>query len=128
MNETIAVEAVRATTAAQAAQPVQPTSDVADPSAVSRFQAAMGVQDAEKPDDIPFAKQVADAWRFAQDQNQGIMHRIHALADLRSERALSAADMVQLQYEVANLSIQQQVVAHVAEKASSAITTLVRNS
>lgn len=128
MNEAIAVEAVRATTATQAAQPIQPTADVADPSAVSRFQAAMGVQDAQEVDDIPFAKQVSDAWRSAQAQNQGIMHRIQALSDLRAGNSVSAARMVQLQYEVANLSFQQQIVANVSEKASTAISTLVKNS
>ena len=41
--------------------------------------------------------------------------------------SLSIAEMSELQYEVANLSFQQEVVAKVADKASNAIQTLVKN-
>ena len=39
----------------------------------------------------------------------------------------SAGEMVELQYEVMNLAFQQEVVTKVADKASTAIQTLVKN-
>ena len=39
----------------------------------------------------------------------------------------SAGDLVELQYEVMNLSFQQEVVTKVADKSSNAIQTLVKN-
>ena len=39
----------------------------------------------------------------------------------------SSAELVELQYEVMNLSFQQEVVAKVADKTSSAVQTLVKN-
>jgi type III secretion system YscI/HrpB-like protein len=39
----------------------------------------------------------------------------------------SSAELVELQYEVMNLSFQQEVVAKVADKTSNAVQTLVKN-
>ncbi len=132
MTESMIVEAVRAAGAqgVAPAQEVQSASRVADPSAVARFEAAMSadpVHGAAAVDAIPFASQAAAAWRGAQANNQGILHRIRALTQLRAERALSAPEMIELQYEVANLAFQQEVVTKVADKSSSAIQTLIRN-
>ncbi|MBR1586761.1 MAG: type III secretion system inner rod subunit SctI, partial [Kiritimatiellae bacterium] len=99
----------------------------ADPSAVARFQAAMGVQDVKGPDPIPFASEAAAAWRSAQVNNQGILHRIRALTQLEKMHGPSAGDLVELQYEVMNLSFQQEVVTKVADKSSNAVQTLVKN-
>ena len=66
-------------------------------------------------------------WQSAQDNPQGILHRIKALGELRGTHAPSAVEMSELQYEVANLSFQQEVVAKVADKASQAIQTLIKN-
>ena len=128
MTESMIVEAVRAASgpvsAAQPAEAVGAVSPAADPSAVQRFQAAMA---AEGPDPVPFVSEVSAAWRSAHENNQGLLHRIRALADLGRMSGPSAGEMVELQYEVMNLAFQQEVVAKVADKASNAIQTLVKN-
>ena len=120
MTEAMIIEAVKGAKL-NGVEPIEKMPEVADPGAVSRFQAAM------EPDPIPFAQGVSDVWHVAQENRQGILHRIRALAELRGEHALSVAEMSMLQYEVANLSFQQEVVAKVADKASNAIQTLVKN-
>ena len=105
------------------AAPAQQTapSQAADPAAVARFNAAMDVTP------VPFASEASAAWRSAQANNQGILHRIRALSELNKMHGPSAGDMVELQYEVMNLSFQQEIVTKVADKSSNAIQTLVKN-
>ena len=127
MTEQMTVEAVKAAGAggAQAIASGQDAAGAANrvPSAeaVQRFEAAMAA------DPIPFASEATAAWRSAQANNQGILHRIRALSDLRETHSPSAANLVELQYEVMNLAFQQEVVTKVADKASTAIQTLVKN-
>ena len=124
MTEQMMVEAVRAVggPASQlSADEAQSVSGVADPSAVSRFQAAMDV------DPVPFASEVSAVWRTAQVNNQGLLHRIRALTDLRNTHSPSMPNMIELQYEVMNLTFQQEVVTKVADKASNAVQTLIKN-
>ncbi len=133
MTEQMIVEAVRAAgaggaaadpTAVGAAQPV------ADPAAVSRFEAAMaagGPQQVAAADPIPFASQASAVWRSAQINNQGILHRIRALSDLKNTHSPSMGNLIELQYEVMNLAFQQEVVTKVADKSSNAIQTLIKN-
>lgn len=120
MTETMAVEAIRGLSAG-ATLPAEQVAQVADPEAVSRFQDAM------EADPIPFADGLSSVWHVAQDNHQEMLHRIKALSEMRGERALSIAEMSELQYEVANLSFQQEVVAKVADKSSQAIQTLIKN-
>ena len=131
MTESMIVEAVRAAGGPQrtAADPgaVNASVSVADPSAVSRFNAAMGVQGTPEVDPVPFASEVSAAWRSAQVNNQGILHRIRALSQLGRMHGPAAGDLVELQYEVANLAFQQEVVTKVADKTSNAIQTLIKN-
>ena len=133
MTEAMIVEAVRAAGAATNQMPVQAAdavAPVADPSAVARFNSAMGVggvQAASPADPIPFASEASAVWRSAQANNQGILHRIRALSEMRGRHNVAAQDMLELQYEVMNLSFQQQVVTKVAEKSSTAVQTLVKN-
>lgn len=135
MTEAMIVEAVRAAQSSTAADPamvggVNAPSSVADPSAVSRFQAAMGVNGVDAPaaiDPIPFASEASAAWRSAQTNNQGILHRIRALSQLAGMHGPSAPEMIELQYEVMNLAFQQEVVTKVADKSSNAIQTLIKN-
>ena len=127
--ETLAVEAIRASqsaTAAQTAGQAAAAGPSAPPSAsaVARFEAAMGP---DAPTAVPFVSQVSAAWRSAQANNQGMIHRIRALAEMQGRHSLSAAEMVELQYEVMNLTFQQEVVTKVADKSSNAIQTLVKN-
>jgi type III secretion system YscI/HrpB-like protein len=77
--------------------------------------------------EIPFASQLSAAWRSAQANNQGMLHRIRALSELQGKHSLSAAELVELQYEVMNLSFQQEVVTKVADKTSTAVQTLIKN-
>ena len=127
--ETLAVEAIRASqsaTAAQTAGQAAAAGPSAPPSAsaVAKFEAAMAP---DAPTEIPFASQVSAAWQSAQANNQGMLHRIRALAELQGSHSLSAAEMVELQYEVMNLSFQQEVVTKVADKTSNAVQTLIKN-
>ena len=130
--ETLAVEAIRASqsaTAAQATGQAAAAGPSAPPgaSAVSRFQAAMAADAPQGVSEIPFASQLSAAWRSAQANNQGMLHRIRALAELQGKHSLSSAELVELQYEVMNLSFQQEVVTKIADKSSSAVQTLIKN-
>ena len=131
MTEAMIVEAVKAAGGAQMSATdsgaVNASAPVADPSAVSRFNAAMGVQGTTEVDPIPFASEVSAAWRSAQVNNQGILHRIRALSQLGRMHGPASGELVELQYEVMNLSFQQEVVTKVADKTSNAIQTLVKN-
>ena len=131
MTESMIVEAVKAAGGAQMSATdsgaVNASAPVADPSAVSRFNAAMGVQGTAEVDPIPFASEVSAAWRSAQVNNQGILHRIRALSQLGRMHGPASGELVELQYEVMNLSFQQEVVTKVADKTSNAIQTLVKN-
>ena len=127
--ETLAVEAIRASqSAAQTAGPdgLAPSSPIAPPSAsaVAKFEAAMAP---DAPTAIPFASQVSAAWRSAQANNQGMIHRIRALSEMQGRHSLAASELVELQYEVMNLSFQQEVVTKVADKTSTAVQTLIKN-
>ena len=127
MTESMIVEAVRSVSAqTNAAAATSATAGVsaADPASVARFQAAMGTQ---SPDPIPFASEASAAWRSAQANNQGILHRIRALSHLERPGGVTAGELVELQYEVMNLAFQQEVVTKVADKSSAAIQTLVKN-
>jgi len=130
--EALAVEAIRASQSATAAQ-TGAAAAAAGPSAapsassVSRFEAAMAANAPQGVSEIPFASQVSAAWRSAQANNQGMLHRIRALTDLRGRHSVSAPEMLELQYEVMNLSFQQDVVTKIADKASNAVQTLIKN-
>lgn len=119
MTEAITVEAVRGM--GLNAILTEQVPQVASPDAVARFQDAM------ETTPVPFADGVREAWHASQDNYQGILHRIKALGEMQAEHALSIAELSELQYEVANLSFQQEVVAKVADKSSQAIQTLVKN-
>ena len=130
--EALAVEAIRASqsaTAAQTGAAVAVAGPSAAPSAssVSRFEAAMAASAPQGVSEIPFASQVSAVWRSAQANNQGMLHRIRALSELQGQHSLSAAELVELQYEVMNLSFQQEVVTKIADKSSTAVQTLIKN-
>ena len=135
MTEAMIVEAVRAVQSGVYADPTIGGSTaasvaVANPAAVERFQAAMGVTGANSisaVDPIPFAIEASAAWRSAQVNNQGILHRIRALSQLGGMNGPSAPEMIELQYEVMNLAFQQEVVTKVADKSSNAVQTLIKN-
>jgi type III secretion system YscI/HrpB-like protein len=132
--ETLAIEAIRASQSATSAQAAAAGSGVsserlAAPSAtaVSKFEAAMAANAPTAVSEVPFASQVSAVWRSAQANNQGMLHRIKALTEISAQHSLSAPELLELQYEVVNLSFQQDVVTKVADKASNAVQTLIKN-
>ena len=136
MTETLTVEAVQAVQM-EAARDLTVTqtapAPTAAPSAVERFQAAMGVTapaqvDAVRQiDGIPFANEIAATWQSAQINRQGLLHRIKALNEMAAKDGYSLGQLTELQYEVATLSFQQDVLTKVAEKSSNAVQTLIKN-
>ena len=123
MTEAMVVEAVRAATAnSQVAGTAVPAAP--DPAAVERFMSAMSP---EKVDEIPFAAQIAATWKNAEGNYQGILHRVKALAEIRERHYPSAAELSELQYEIANLTFQQEVATNIAKKSSDAVSTLIKN-
>lgn len=129
MTEAMVVEAIRASrgTGFDALTQAQNVGNVADPSAVERFQAAMQSQAVGNVNPVPFASEVGAVWNFARVQNQEMLQRIHKLSNLASMEAASVPQLIELQYEVMNLSFQQDVVTKVADKTSQAIQTLIKN-
>lgn len=130
MNESMIVEAIRAAHGVGGMDPVmqaRAAERVADASAVERFQAALAPTAVDAASAVPFASKVGAAWDSARIQNQEMLHRIHALSDLASMEHASVSQLIELQYEVMNLSFQQDVVTKVADKASTAIQTLIKN-
>lgn len=132
MTEQMIIEAVKAagTNVTQTAQMQQAAHATADPNAVAAFQAAMapqGVTATQAVTEIPFAAQVAGTWKVAQENYQGLVHRIKALTELREMHGPSSAELSELQYEIQNLSFQQEVVTSIAKKASDAVSTLIKN-
>lgn len=121
-----AIEAVRA---AQAPQSVAYLNEMAaakaaNPEDVAAFERAMAPQAA---DPVPFASQLAEAWRGAQDVRQAKLHRIESLITSNAADGRSMDKMMRLQYELINFHFQQEVVSDIAKKASTAIETLVKN-
>ena len=133
MTEAMTIEAIRAAGAGGPQMDptnLQPANLQPSASAVQRFEAVMATgapQSVSAADPIPFASEAAAAWRSAQVNNQGILHRIRALSDLRQTHSPSMGNLIELQYEVMNLSFQQEVVTKVADKSSNAIQTLIKN-
>lgn len=129
MTESMIVEAIRAArgTGMDPAVQMQSIEKTADPSAVERFQAAMGAPGVGESQAIPFVSEVGKAWDSAKTQNQALLHRIRALSELSSMNSASAQNLIELQYQVMNLAFQQDVVTKIADKASSAIQTLIKN-
>ena len=76
---------------------------------------------------VPFADEMSSVWRSAQTNNQGFLHRIRTLSELTHRGGVATGELLELQYEVMNLSFQQEIVTKVADKSSNAIQTLVKN-
>ena len=134
MTDALMVEAIRSVKMNQAekvgVQEAAAPQAVASPGAVERFEAAMGVEKTnETPlvSGVPFAEQLSSLWRSTQASNQAHLHRIKALSELNGSTGFTSADLLELQYEVAALSFQQEVVAKVADKSSNAVQTLIKN-
>ena len=130
MTDGIIVEAIRSvklTGTASDAQVANGTAPVANPDAVAKFQAAMGVDGVEKADAVPFVDEMSAVWRSSQENHQGLLHRIKALNEMNAQGGVTIGNLTELQYEVATLSFQQEIVGKVADKTSNAIQTLIKN-
>ena len=131
MNEGMIVEAIRSVrmSPGQEATAMGNGGPVNSPAAVERFQAAMAAGDVAAPTQVqavPFANEVSAVWRNAQVDHQDMLHRIRALSEL-GQHGTNAMALLELQYEVANLAFQQEVVAKVADKSSNTVQTLIKN-
>ena len=127
MVELASIEAVRAVQAPQSVAYLNEQMNanrVADPEAVAAFEEAMCPQG---PDPVPFAQQVSEAWRSAQDVRSEKLKRIESLISTSPAEGRSADAMLRLQYELINFGFQQEVVSDIAKKASTAIETLIKN-
>ena len=133
MNDDMIVEAIRSVRMNQADSAQAPGSGVqtaANPAAVERFQAAMAVDEtapAARIEALPFADEVSATWRRAQAAHQESLHRLQALSEMSGREGVSAAALLEMQYDVANLAFQQEVVSKVADKSSNAVQTLIKN-
>ncbi len=128
MTESMIVEAIRSAGLSETnAMAGAGAAAAPDPAAVAQFQAAMAASEPTPAAEVPFADAVAKSWTRAHENNQEIIHRIRTLGEMSAQGSLTSAELVELQYEVANLAFQQEVVAKVADKASTAIQTLIKN-
>ena len=131
MTEAMIVEAVRAAGGPQmtAVDPgaVNASVSVADPSAVSRFNAAMGVQGTTEADPVPFVSEVSAAWRSAQVNNQGILHRIRALSQLGRMHGPASGELVELQYDLQQWNLALTTMTHINKNMGDALNSLASN-
>ncbi|GEM_PF-6400657 len=112
---------------------------VADSSAVAKFQAAMAANAVAPASEIPAAEGVStvkepfmgtmgDAFKTAEMQNRQMYRNMESLiAAAGTNGGMTPADVMALQYQVQNLTFQQEVVTKVVDKVSNAIQTLVKN-
>lgn len=124
MTEAAIIEAIRAVGTAMPISSSPAVSAAMDPAAVQAFQQAIAP---DGPSPVPFAQQVAETWNSVQGSYQSHLHRMSALSELSRLGGVSAAHLTELQYEVMELSFQQDIVTTVAKKASDAVSTLVKN-
>ena len=131
------VDAIRQcmTAPLEATCPASPAS-APDPAVVARFQELMNepvpvnqANPADKPEmAIPFGAQLMEQLHAQQEEHAIHMRNIHGIISNSVNGSLTQADLLRLQVEVQNLSIQQNVVSKVIESASSAIQTLIKNN
>lgn len=131
MSDEMIVEAIRSVRMSQAdqAQALGNVQPAVNPEAVERFQAAMaadGVVASARVGAVPFADELSAVWRNAQVDHQEMLHRVKALSEM-GQHGTNAMALLELQYEVANLTFQQEVVSKVADKSSNAVQSLIKN-
>ena len=133
MTDSMIVEAIRSVPKVGVAEDgaaVGAAAPTASPDAVAKFQAAMAtepVEETTKVVSIPFADQISSVWRTAQENHQGLLHRMRALSEMNGKEGMTSVHLAELQYDVMTLSFQQEIVTKVADKASNAVQTLIKN-
>ena len=130
-----AIQAAMKATAAQAADTVQATQPP-DVKLVEKFNEVMATADIRpenqivqepQPTRVPFADRVGEAFRAAEARQFETYGKLSDLVDVSKTRTLTLTELMELQYQVANLSIQQELVAKVIDRGSQAIQTLFKN-
>ncbi len=79
------------------------------------------------PTPIPFADRVGQAFRAAEARQFETYGKLHDMVETSKSKTLSLTELMELQYQVANLSIQQELVTKVIDRGSQAIQTLFKN-
>ena len=146
MSEEMAVQAVRAAFGAQAAaQAGEVTASAPEATAgqVAAFEEAMraaGLETvpaaatvtetaaAEGRMAVPFLDRVSEAFVLSQDTAQGITARLESLSRGAGDGMMSAAELMELQYQTAYLKFHLDLVSKVVDRGSQAVQTLVKNS
>ena len=146
MSEEMAVQAVRAAFGAQAAaQAGEVTASAPEATAgqVAAFEEAMraaGLETvpaaatvtetaaAEGRMAVPFLDRVSEAFVSSQDTAQGITARLESLSRGAGDGMMSAAELMELQYQTAYLKFHLDSVSKVVDRGSQAVQTLVKNS
>lgn len=111
------IDPISAISSAVITQPLTP-----NPTTVARFDAAMNATP------TPLVNALTETWVQAAETNHTLRTRITALADTTASQGMSLQAMAALQYEVASLSFQQEVVTQIAKKATDTVSTLIKNS
>ncbi len=125
---------MKATTiqAAETVQVVQPP----DVKLVEKFNEIMATADIRPenqivqeptPTRVPFADRVGEAFHAAEARQFETYGKLRELVDVSKTRTMSLTELMEMQYQVANLSIQQELVAKVIDRGSQAIQTLFKN-
>ena len=98
-----------------------PPSALVNPKTVTHFQALLGESQ------IPLASAVASAWQEAETLNRRLRVRLTDRLQSGVHRLWSFQDLAALQYDVASITFQQEVVTQLAKKATDGVTTLIKN-
>lgn len=146
MSEEMAVQAVRAAFGAQAAaQAGEVTASAPEATAgqVAAFEEAMRAAGLETVPAaatvtetaaeegrmaVPFLDRVSEAFVSSQDSAQGITARLESLSRGAGDGMMSAAELMELQYQTAYLKFHLDLVSKVVDRGSQAVQTLVKNS
>ena len=130
-----AIQAAMKASATQAAESVQ-VAQPPDAALVEKFNEVMataGIRPENQivqeptPTRVPFADRVGEAFHAAEARQFETYGKVRELVDISKTRTLSLTELMELQYQVANLSIQQELVAKVIDRGSQAIQTLFKN-
>ena len=105
----------------QGATSLPSSSAFVNPQTVTHFQALLG-----EPQ-IPLASAVASAWQEAETLNRRLRVRLTDRLQSGVHRVWSFQDLAALQYDVASITFQQEVVTQLAKKATDGVTTLIKN-
>ena len=130
-----AIQAAMKATAIQAAETVQVVQPP-DVKLVEKFNEIMATADIRPenqivqeptPTRVPFADRVGEAFHAAEARQFETYGKLRELVDVSKTRTMSLTELMEMQYQVANLSIQQELVAKVIDRGSQAIQTLFKN-